>query len=129
VSGRHGTTTRTVVGIAALGSALAVTSAQGQPAPTRPLPELGRAPASQRVTGVTYCRGRYVVMLSDGMRREFLEYDLSFKIDTTNHGPPAGAPALIAAGRVGDRGIAVFASADELTRGIRRAPDCREGVQ
>ena len=36
---------------------------------------------------------------------------------------------VVTAGRVGDRAIAVFASVEELTRGVRQTPDCPQGVQ
>ena len=37
--------------------------------------------------------------------------------------------SLVPAGQAGDRAIAVFASVEELTRGVRQTPDCPQGVQ
>ena len=105
-----------------------VAGAQERPAP-RPTPDLKQAPAGQRISAIQYCRGRYDVVLDGGERRAFREYDLSFKIDTSDHGPARGAAALVPAGRVGDRAIVVFASVEELTRGVRQRPDCSQGVQ
>ena len=93
------------------------------------LPDLRHAGPAQRVAAVTHCRGRFEVTLADGARRALLEYDLSFKIDSSDRGPTGGAPALIPVGRVGDRAIVVVASVDELGRTLRRAPDCPEGVK
>jgi hypothetical protein len=68
--------------------------------------------------------GRYDVSLRDGGRREFKEYDLAFKIDTSPNGPTPSRPALVPTGRVGDRAVAVFAGLDELKRVLKEA--CRD---
>jgi hypothetical protein len=90
-----------LVAFLALGAAPALAQSRG--------PEDLRAlSAARQVTAVAYCAGLYRVRLADGVEREFKEYDLSFKKDTTPLGPPAGKPALVPAGRLGDRGIVVF---------------------
>jgi hypothetical protein len=85
--------------------AVGVAGAQERPAPARPLPDLKQASGASRVAAVTHCRGRFEVTLADGAR------------------------ALVPAGRVGDRAIVVVASVDDLTHTLRRAAECREGVQ
>jgi cytochrome c len=76
--------------------------------------DLSRLPASRQVTRVSYCAGQYRVRLGDGAARDYKEYDLSFKTDSTALGPPAGTPALVPTGSLGDRAIVVFARPEEL---------------
>ena len=76
--------------------------------------DLKRVSLSERVVAVTYCGGSYSVKLEDGTARQFDEYNLSFKIDTTAKGPSPGASVLVPAGRMGDRAIVVFAALAEL---------------
>ena len=113
-----------LVAFLALGAAPALAQSTG--------PEDLRAlPAARQVTAVAYCAGLYRVRLAgynfravgrlrprvrlaDGVEREFKEYDLSFKTDTTALGPPAGKPALVPAGRLGDRAIVVFGRLEEM---------------
>jgi hypothetical protein len=96
-----------LVAFLALGAAPALAQSTG--------PEDLRAlPAERQVTAVAYCAGLYRVRLADGVEREFKEYDLSFKTDTTALGPPAGKPALVPAGRLGDRAIVVFGRLEEM---------------
>jgi hypothetical protein len=80
-------------------------------------------PERQRVRAVSYCRGAYAVALGDGSVRTFKEYDLAFKIDSSDHGPAPGAPALVLTGRVGDRAFVVFANLDQLHTAVRA--ECR----
>jgi len=119
---------RAAAGAALIVVFVGVAGAQERPAP-RPTPDLKQAPPGQRISGIQYCRGRYDVVLDGGERRAFREYDLSFKIDTSEHGPARGAPALVPAGRVGDRAVAVFAAVEGPTRGVRQTPECPQGVQ
>ena len=96
-----------LVAFLALGAAPALAQSTG--------PEDLRAlPAARQVTAVAYCAGLYRVRLADGAEREFKEYDLSFKTDTTALGPPAGKPALVPTGRLGDRAIVVFGRLEEM---------------
>ena len=76
--------------------------------------DLRALPAARQVTAVAYCAGLYRVRLADGAEREFKEYDLSFKTDTTPLGPPAGTPALVPTGGRGDRAIVVFGRLEEM---------------
>ena len=98
-------------GLAALAClALGAAPARGQA--TGP-EDLRALPAARQVTAVAHCGGLYRVRLADGAEREFKEYDLSFKTDTTPLGPPAAA-GVVPAGRVGDRAIVVFGRLEEL---------------
>ena len=76
--------------------------------------DLRALPAERQITAVGYCAGLYRVRLADGSEREFKEYDVSFKTDTTSLGPLAGKPALVPTGRLGDRAIVVFGRLEEL---------------
>ena len=104
-----------LVAFLALGAAPALAQSTGPRGPAR-------LPAARQVTAVAYCAGLYRVRLADGVEREFKEYDLSFKTDTTALGPPAGKPALVPAGRLGDRAIVVFGRLEEMRTLVR--PRC-----
>jgi hypothetical protein len=89
----------------------------------RPVQNLRDLPERQRVKAVSYCRGAYDVALGDGSVRSFKEYDLAFKLDSSDHGPGPATPALVPTGRVGDRAFVVFANLDQLRTAVRA--ECR----
>lgn len=79
----------------------------------RSVPDLKMLAPGQRVTAVSYCRGVYEVALDDGSTRTFKEFDLAFKTDSDALGPDPAKPALVPSGRVGDRGLVIFAELEE----------------
>lgn len=107
-------------GLAAL-ACLTVVAASARGQATGP-EDLRAVPAARQVAAVAYCAGLYRVRLADGAEREFKEYDLSFKTDSTPLGPPVGKPALVPTGRLGDRAIVVFGRLEELRTMV--APRC-----
>jgi cytochrome c len=78
--------------------------------------------ASARVKTITWCRDSFTVTTEDGKSRQFWERNLRFKTDSSDEGPDKNAPAILAAGMMGDRASVVFASPDEISRFI--APQC-----
>lgn len=85
----------------------------------RPVPRLKTVDASSRVKSITYCRDTFTVTTEDGKSREFWERNLRFKTDSSDEGPDKEAPAILAAGMMGDRASVVFASPDEISRFIK----------
>jgi len=82
--------------------------------------DLKQAPASQQVQAVGYCKGEYQVALKDGSGREFKEFDLRFKTDSSPNGPKPGAPVLVKAGMVGDRAFVVFSEPGEMKDFVKK---------
>ena len=88
----------------------------------RAVPRLKTVDASSRVKSITYCRDTFTVTTEDGKSREFWERNLRFKTDSSDEGPDKDAPAILAAGMLGDRASVVFASPEEISRFIK--PHC-----
>jgi cytochrome c len=88
----------------------------------RTVPKLKAVDASSRVKSITYCRDTFLVTTEDGKSREFWERNLRFKTDSSDEGPNKEAPAILAAGMMGDRASIVFSSPDEVSRFIK--PHC-----
>src|SRR5215475_12535028 len=84
----------------------------------RQVPKLKTVDASSRVKSITYCRDTFTVTTEDGKSRDFWERNLRFKTDSSDEGPDKDAPAILAAGMMGDRASVVFASPDEISRFI-----------
>jgi cytochrome c len=76
--------------------------------------------ASARVKAIAYCRDTFKVTTEDGKSRDFWERNLRFKTDSSEDGPNKGAPAIVAAGMMGDRASVIFSSPEELARFISR---------
>ena len=88
----------------------------------RQVPKLKTVEISSRVKSITYCRDTFTVTTEDGKSRDFWERNLRFKTDSSDEGPDTNAPAILAAGMMGDRASVVFASPDEISRFI--TPHC-----
>ena len=80
----------------------------------RPVPNLKTVAANARVKEIAYCRDTFRVTTQDGNSREFWERNLRFKTDSSDDGPAKGAPAIVAAGMMGDRASVIFSSPDEI---------------
>jgi cytochrome c len=85
----------------------------------RAAPKLKTVDASSRVKSITYCRDTFRVTTQDGKSREFWERNLRFKTDSSDEGPDKEAPAIVAAGMMGDRASVIFSSPDEISRFIK----------
>jgi len=76
--------------------------------------------ASARVKAISYCNDTFKVTTEDGKSRAFWERNLRFKTDSSEDGPNKGAPAIVAAGMMGDRASVIFSSPEEMTEFIAR---------
>jgi cytochrome c len=69
----------------------------------------------ERVQAIKHCRDSYRVTTADGKTRDFWERNLRFKTDSSGDGPAKGAPAILAAGMLGDRASVIFAVPEEIS--------------
>ncbi len=72
------------------------------------------APA-QQVTAIRYCADTYRVTTAAGETVPIWEFNLRFKTDASEHGPPSGRPAFLRASMMGDRVFVIFASPREIS--------------
>ncbi len=84
-------------------------------APNRGLPDLKRADASHRVTGIRHCGDAYRVTTGDGATRTWWEFNLRFKTDGSAAGPEPGKPVIVGNGMQGDRAAVVFSRPAEIS--------------
>lgn len=82
--------------------------------------DLKQAPPDHQIGVIGYCNGRYEVKLKDGSTRQFREFDLRFKTDSSPNGPKPGTPTLIRAGMMGDRAFVVFSGFEEMKEFIKK---------
>jgi cytochrome c len=83
-----------------------------------PDPNLKRLELGIQVKAITYCRDIYRVTTADGKTRAFWERNLRFRTDSSKDGPEKGAPAITAAGMMGDRASVIFAAPEEINEMI-----------
>jgi cytochrome c len=81
-------------------------------------PNLKSLEPNQQVKAITYCHDTYRVTTADGKTRPFWERNLRFKTDSGKDGPEKGAPAIVAAGMMGDRADVIFAAPEEINKMI-----------
>ena len=86
------------------------------------VPNLKSLESNLQVKAITYCHDTYRVTTADGKTRAFWERNLRLKTDSSKDGPRSGAPALVAAGMMGDRADVIFATPDEINKMIE--PRC-----
>ncbi len=79
------------------------------------------APLDQQVEAISYCQGFYRVTTKQGKPVEYSEFDLRFKIDSSEHGPRPGTPVLINAGMRDDRGFVIFSSPKDASAFLKTA--------
>ena len=97
----------------------------GQAAPMQGMmgsnaPNLKSVPPSSQVKEIRYCGDTYSVITADGQTTQYWERNLRFKTDSSEDGPPKGAPAIMGAGMVGDRSSVIFAAPEEFEQFIKR---------
>ena len=87
-------------------------------------PQVAQQPASmnlkavepaRQVTAIRYCGDTYRVTTKVGEKVPFWEFNLRFKTDSSENGPPKGHPVLLRAGMMGDRAFVIFASPEEIS--------------
>jgi cytochrome c len=86
------------------------------------VPNLKNLDPAARVQEITYCKDTYTITTANGQMRKFWERNLRLKTDASGDGPAKNAPALIAAGMVGDRADLIFAAPEEISGFIK--PEC-----
>jgi cytochrome c len=79
------------------------------------VPNLKKLEPGDRVQAITHCRDTYRVTTADGKTRAFWERNLRFKTDVSEDGPLKGAPAIVAAGMMGDRADVIFSEPEEIS--------------
>lgn len=85
---------------------------------TSDMPDLGQAPAANRVSTIRYCDDTYRVETDDGQTHVFWEFNLRFKTDSSRNGPPPGTPVLMSAGMMGDRAFVIFADPGDISPAV-----------
>jgi cytochrome c len=69
----------------------------------------------QQVTAIRYCGDTYHVTTAAGEALPFWEFNLRFKTDSSDKGPPPGQPMLLPASMMGDRAFVIFADPAEIS--------------
>jgi cytochrome c len=75
---------------------------------------------NNQVKSVTHCVDTYDVTTQNGETHQFWELNLRLKTDSSENGPPKGAPVLIPGGMRGDRANLVFSSPNEISAFIKQ---------
>jgi len=84
------------------------------------VPNLRKLDPEDRVKTIQYCDDTYKVTTDDGKTRDFWEWNLRFKTDSSKEGPEKGAPAIVDAGMMGDRADVIFASPEEISAHVEK---------
>lgn len=84
-----------------------------------PLADLKALTPKQQVTAIRHCADGYFVTLGTGNTYPFWEFNLRFKTDTSEYGPPKGKPAILQAGMRGDRASVIFSAPEEISAFIK----------
>jgi cytochrome c len=79
------------------------------------VPNLKKLDPSDRVQAISYCKDAYAVTTANGETHKFWERNLRLKTDASSDGPEKNAPALVAAGMMGDRADVIFAEPSEIS--------------
>jgi cytochrome c len=82
------------------------------------VPNLKNLDPEERVKAISYCRDSYTITTANGQTRKFWERNLRLKTDGSRDGPEKNAPALVAAGMMGDRADVIFADPSEISAHI-----------
>ncbi|NQV57315.1 MAG: hypothetical protein HQ503_15760, partial [Rhodospirillales bacterium] len=73
------------------------------------------------IVSITHCGDAYKVVTKAGQAHRYWEFNLRFKTDGSEKGPPPGQPALIPSGSSGDRAYAVFAGPSEISAFVKQS--------
>lgn len=84
------------------------------------LMSLKETDSNQRVNAIRYCGDAYYVTLGTGNTYTFWEFNLRFKSDSSDNGPPRGQPVIVASGMRGDRAFVIFADPGEISDYIEK---------
>lgn len=75
--------------------------------------------SDHQIASINYCRDTYRVTTVAGTTTPFWEFNLRFKTDSSDKGPPKGKPALLRASMGADRAFVIFSSPSEITSFIK----------
>jgi len=89
--------------------------------------DLKKLDPERQVRAIRICRDSYFVTTADGKTAAFWEPNLRFETDSSDLGPSKGAPAIMPAGMMGDRAVAIFASPEEIGAFIKQQCDDGKG--
>ena len=70
---------------------------------------------ARQVAAIRYCGDTYRVTTDAGESVPFWEFNLRFKTDSSENGPPKGHPVLLRASMRGDRAFVIFAAPEEIS--------------
>lgn len=101
-----------------LGIAGMTASAQQSGMMHQEMVDLSNLSPDRQVASLHYCDSVYRVTTGKGETLQFQEFDLRFKTDASDMGPPRGTPALIGASMMGDRAFVIFADPSEISSTI-----------
>ena len=87
---------------------------------TRPPLDLKEVREQRQVKAIRYCGDTYTVTTAAGETVEFWEFNLRFKSDSSDHGPPRGTPVILRSGMMGDRSFVIFSAPEEISPFIER---------
>lgn len=86
----------------------------------RDAPNLKELGLNNQITAITHCADTYQVSTANGETHPFWEFNIRFKSDSSENGPPAGKPVIIPGGMRGDRAFVIFRSPQEISPFIKR---------
>jgi len=101
--------------IAYLQEVAAVDAGKRQLAQQPALMNLKAVEPARQVTAIGYCGDTYRVTTGSGESVAFWEFNLRFKTDSSDNGPPKRQPVLLRGGMMGDRAFVIFASPQEIS--------------
>jgi cytochrome c len=84
------------------------------------LMNLKQVAPNQQVRSIRYCGDAYYVTLGTGRTYTFWEFNLRFKSDSSQNGPPEGQPTIVSSGMRGDRAFVIFADPGEISGFVRK---------
>ena len=79
---------------------------------------LRHAGADSQIASIAHCHDTYEIRTRDGKTHRLWEYNVRLKTDSSDRGPAAGQPVMVASGMRGDRYSIVFAAPSDISRSI-----------
>lgn len=119
---RRTTVALVIGGIFGLGSRPSPASATTR-MPRSKLQNLKLVGIERQVVSIHHRGNRFEVTTADGRNAAFPDFNLHFKIDASDNGPPAGRPVILPGGMMGDRVTVFFASPREIGALIEHRAD------
>ena len=77
--------------------------------------DLNALQTDNQVASISFCGDTYTVTTKTGEIHQIWEFNLRFKTDGSDMGPPAGSPVVIPASMMGDRAFVIFAKPTEIS--------------